>query len=177
MITFLKGLFQKKTAIILQKRETILNLTLDSISYIENSLKITLPSYYKDFHLSELELILKLRKLEEDDILYLSTNPKWLISHNQYLFNRAKTDQYLSKMFCIGTDGCGNDSFINLNDSDNNIYFLDHEKITSQLEIDYSLNDSSKDISNLTKFVIERIEVVENCIRENSDEESNSDEL
>ena len=126
MITFLKRLFQKKTPTVPQKRETILNLTHDSISDIEPSLKITLPSYYKDFHLCELELILKLRKREEDDMLSLSTNPEWLISHNKYLFNK----------FCIGTDGCGNDGFINLDDADDNIYFLDHKKITP-LEIEY----------------------------------------
>jgi hypothetical protein len=177
MITFFKRHLQKKIPVVPQKRETILNLTLDSISFIESSLKIVLPSYYKDFHLSELELILKLRKLEEDDMFYLSTNPEWLISHNQSLFNRAKTDQYLSNKFCIGTDGCGNDSFINLDDNDDNVYFLDHEKITPQLEVDYSLTDSLKDISNLTKFVINRIDMIEYCIRENGDEESSDDEL
>ncbi len=171
MIIFFKRLFQKKAPIILQQRETIPNLTPDSIAYIESSLKITLPSYYKDVHLSELELIAKLRELQEDDMIYLSTNPEWLIHHNQYLFNRAKTEQYLSNMFCIGTDGCGNDSFINLDENDTNIYFLDHEKTTPQLEIDDRISDSSKDVSNLTKFVIECIGEIEYFIKENSDEE------
>jgi hypothetical protein len=110
-------------------------------------------------------------------MLSLSTNPEWLISHNQSLFNRAKTDQYLSNKFCIGTDGCGNDTFINIDDNDDSIYFLDHEKITPQLEIEYSSVDSTDNMSNLTKFVLGRIETIEYCIRENSDEESSGDEL
>lgn len=137
---------------------------------IENELKIKLPEYYKDFHLSQIELILKLRKLEADDMLHLSTNPNCLKSHNRDLFEFSQNNKYLENKFCIGTDGCGNDSFMSFDENDKNFYFLDHESVEQKIA-KYKFDATIyKNESKLSNYVFYFIDVIEKCIRENSDE-------
>lgn len=171
MFNFFINLFFKKRKST-NKRVSSNFLDSESLSKIEEKLNIKLPSYYKEFHISQIELISKLRNLENDDMIYLSTNKNWLISHNYNLFEQSKTSLYLKNKFCIGTDGCGNDSFISLDENDLNIYFLDHE-VEPVLEINQfgfldpnliSLNTHS----NLSKYVNNYIEIINEFIRENT---------
>lgn len=151
-------------------------LDIHAFGEIEAALQIKLPTYYKDFHLTEHDLVAKLRSLTitgiyQEDQLYLASNSKWIIEHNRDFLNLPRRKGFLSNKICIGTDGCGNDSFISLDGNDTNVYFLDHESWEDDLglELDFDFENNDVDWSvlisdkNLHDHVNRFIEIIINC--------------
>lgn len=99
-------------------------LSQEELKGIEAKFKVELPKFYKDFHLQDQELIVE--AYLADDI-WFSTNKKWLINHNRVFLQLPRADGLIRNKICIGTDGCGNDAFINLDENDKRIFILDHE--------------------------------------------------
>jgi hypothetical protein len=61
-----------------------------------------------------------------------------------------KSKGFSSNKICIGTDGCGNDSYISLDETDTNVYFLDHESWAEDVGLiyDYDKNEYNFDFEN-----------------------------
>lgn len=113
-----------------------------NIKKIELELKVKLPEFFVEFHQHHQELIKTLRKLlNDEDYITLSTDANWIIEHNSQFLNLPNNKGFCRGKLCIGTDGCGNDSFIDLTGEDIRVFFIDHE-IASEL-----MNDAKDDFN------------------------------
>jgi len=126
-------------------------INLDGLTKFEKELDVKLPNFLWNFYRNESRLIGKLRKVSNDaDYIYLTTDFEWMIVHNRDLLKLPKKEGICRNKICIGTDGCGNDSFISLSNSDQKVYFIDHE-IAGDL-IDTEVDDFRWEDDNLDKF-------------------------
>ena len=123
--------------------------TLD-IDKVEKELNIKLPQFFIDFHLNS-ELITELRDLSNDlDYITISSDADWMIEHNRDFLQLPNNEGICRNKICIGTDGCGNDSFISLVGDDKRVFFIDHE-IAGDL-INPDTNDFRWEDKELEKF-------------------------
>lgn len=138
----------RQTRIMWYRKEKI---DFESLKRAEIALGIQLPDFFWDFYRNEARLIRKLRVVSKDaDYIFLTTDFDWMIKHNRDLLQLPRTDGICRNKICIGTDGCGNDSFISLTGDDERVFFIDHE-MAGEL-IDHDLNDFKWEDEELDKF-------------------------
>lgn len=126
-------------------------IDLEGLAKVEQELKVKLPGFLWDFYRNESRLIRRLRRVSKDaDYIYLTTDFNWMITHNRDLLKLPKTEGVLRNKICIGTDGCGNDSFISICGEDQRVFFLDHE-IAGDL-MDKEKDDFKWEDANMEKF-------------------------
>ncbi|MCB0735502.1 MAG: SMI1/KNR4 family protein [Flavobacteriales bacterium] len=112
----------------------------NDLAAVESALNISLPAFVHDFYAHESALIQKLRKMANDeDYIYLTTDFDWMIEHNRDFLNLPNTEGFCRGKLCIGTDGCGNDTFISLSGDDPRVFCLDMDT-TAEL-MDEATND------------------------------------
>lgn len=135
-------------------------LTKKDFDEIEKKLKIILPTSFKEFHLKKIDLIETLHKTYEWE--QLSIEREWIIESNEYMslpFDRE--DGLCKNKIIIGTDGCGNDSVISLDNSDPRVFVIDHEiasELISEETLDFDWdNERMTSFPNLEEYVIEII--------------------
>ena len=131
-------------------------LTKNDFSKIEKELKITLPNSFKEFHLMKTDLIDELYKTHGWE--QLSVDSEWIIESNKYMslpFDRE--DGLCKNKIIIGTDGCGNDSVMSLDDSDSRVFIIDHEvasELISEITLDFDWdNERMPSCINLEDYV------------------------
>ena len=118
-------------------------LTQADFNKLEQELQIELPAHYKKFHLQEIALIKKMREgpLTDQDHLSLATDADWLLQTNQEIGVPVLTGPCRGKL-CVGTDGGGNDFFINLeNPGDTVVYQAAHDGFPREEIFDEKLDD------------------------------------
>lgn len=119
-------------------------LTQQDLDKIEQAFGITLPTHYKQFHLTQTEWIQKMRETDgcpEDDTLFIATNVNYIIEMNQYM-GVPKTEGEARGKFFIGGDGCGSSVLIDLNNPNNEtVYFLGHGDFEYHEIFDPETND------------------------------------
>lgn len=126
--------------------------TLD-FAKVEQELGVKLPSFFIEFHQNEEVLIQELRALNNDfDYITISSDADWMIEHNRDFLGLPRDEGMCRNKLCIGTDGCGNDSFISLDGKDQRVYFLDHEDIDEFGFIDEENEDFKWEHEELSKF-------------------------
>ena len=107
------------------KKQTIY---INQIEKVEQELNIQLPSFFADFYKEKKKLIRKFKKLSnDDDYITLTTDFSWMIEFNRDFHKLPRTEGLCKNKICIGTDGCGNDSFISLDGKDTRVFKIDHE--------------------------------------------------
>ena len=84
------------------------------------------------------------------DYITISSDADWMIEHNRDFLQLPNNEGICRNKICIGTDGCGNDSFISLVGDDKRVFFIDHE-IAGDL-IDPDTNDFRWEDKELEKF-------------------------
>ncbi|MCT4622174.1 MAG: SMI1/KNR4 family protein [Schleiferiaceae bacterium] len=105
------------------------------IERVEKELKIQLPSFFKDFYDHQEKLIGKFKKLSNDeDYIALTTDFQWMIEVNRDFHKLPREEGIGRNKICIGTDGCGNDSFISLDGLDTRVFKIDHEIATELMD-------------------------------------------
>lgn len=118
-------------------------LTQVDFDTIEQQLQIELPIHYKSFHLQQTALVRELREgaLTEQAHLSLATDAGWLLQINQEIGVPRQAGPCRGK-FCIGTDGGGNDFFINLvYPADTIVYQAAHDGFPWEEIYDEALED------------------------------------
>lgn len=124
--------------------------TLD-VEKVEKELGIKLPSFFTEFHRQNVEMIGELRLAANDfDYIVISSDADWMIQHNRDFLRLPREVGLCRNKICIGTDGCGNDSFISIVDDDPRVFFIDHE-IAEKL-IDIEIEDFRWEDEELNKF-------------------------
>lgn len=135
-----------------------------NIKKIELELKVKLPEFFVGFHQRQQALIKTLRKvLNDEDYITLSTDANWIIEHNSQFLNLPNNKGFCRGKLCIGTDGCGNDSFIDLTGEDKRVFFIDHEiasELMNDAKDDFNWeNEKLEKYSSLEEYVKFNIEV------------------
>ncbi len=109
----------------------MLYLTKNDFEKIEKALGIKLPEHYKIFHLTEKELLKKLRESDpwpEDHSIGIATDVNYIIEMNT-LMKLPSTSGPVRNKLAIGGDGCGGNSFMDITDPGNTtIFFLPHDE-------------------------------------------------
>lgn len=124
--------------------------TLDTAK-VEKELGITLPKFFIEFHHQNVQLIAELRKVQNDfDYIIISSDTDWMIQHNRDVLKLPRQIGLCRGKICIGSDGCGNDSFISLIGDDKRVFFIDHE-IAGEL-VDQQIGDFKWENEELDKF-------------------------
>ena len=127
-----------------------MNRTLD-IEKVEKELGIKLPDFFIDFHRQQAQLLEELRNVSNDfDYITISSDADWMIEHNRDFLKLPNEAGLCRNKICIGTDGCGNDSFISLLGNDKRVFFIDHE-IAGEL-IDEEINDFKWEDEEMTRY-------------------------
>ncbi|TSE03677.1 SMI1/KNR4 family protein [Aquimarina algiphila] len=104
------------------------DIDIKQIERVEQKLNIQLPSFFVDFYIKKEKLIRKFKKLSNDeDYITLTTDFNWMIEFNRDFHKLPRTEGLCKNKICIGTDGCGNDSFISLDGNDFRVFKIDHE--------------------------------------------------
>lgn len=126
-------------------------IQIDKLKEVERALNVRLPGFLWDFYRNEWKLIQKFHKMNNDsDYIALTIDFDWMIEMNRDFLKLPKTEGLCRGKICIGTDGCGNDSFISLEAYDQRVFFIDHE-IAGEL-IDPAINDFMWEDERLEKF-------------------------
>jgi hypothetical protein len=111
---------------------------------LEQALRITLPAYYKEFHLTATELARKVRQADpapDDNSIALATDTEWLLETNA-LLGIPKHKGTARGKYCIGADGCGSYYLINLEDhQDTTVYQTPHDEYDYEEVFDPALDD------------------------------------
>ena len=73
-----------------------------------------------------------------------------MIAHNRDFLKLPSESGPCRNKICIGTDGCGNDSFVSLSNDDPRVFFVDHE--VSEDFFDPAVQDFDWEHEELEKF-------------------------
>ena len=126
-------------------------IDLKQLEQLEQALNIKLPDFFLRFYSEEVKLINKFKKLSNDeDFIGLTTDFDWMIEYNRDFLQLPKTEGLCKHKICIGTDGCGNDSFISLETKDTRVFKVDHE-IADDL-LDDSTDDFNWEDERMEKY-------------------------
>ncbi len=100
---------------------------------VQESLHLRLPESVHLFYRQQQELISELRLVCNDEpYVYLSTDFDWVIRHNASFLKLPRETGPCRNKLCLGSDGCGNDMFVVLDERDERVFQLNHE-IASEL--------------------------------------------
>ncbi|WP_421750277.1 SMI1/KNR4 family protein [Croceimicrobium sp.] len=126
-------------------------IDLQKLDAAATELGIKLPDFLRTFYEERSDLIKRFKELSRDeDHITLSTDFDWILSYNRDFLQLPKTEGPCKNKICIGTDGCGNDSFIILEDPDKRVFKLDHE-IANEL-IDPDTGDFDWEDERMEKY-------------------------
>ncbi len=122
-----------------------------NLDRIEKELDIKLPSFFKKFHLEKAELINKFHNISNDfNYIVISSDTDWIIQYNRDFLKLPRSHGICRNKLCIGTDGCGNNSFISIIGDDQRVFFIDHE-YAEQL-MNQTINDFEWENEELEKY-------------------------
>lgn len=127
------------------------SIDIKQIEKVEQELNIKLPSFFISFYKEHEALIRKLKKISNDeDYITLTTDFNWMITFNRDFHNLPRKTGLCKNKICIGSDGCGNDSFISLDENDKRVFKIDHE-IANEL-IDTKTGDFNWEDDRMEKY-------------------------
>lgn len=103
-------------------------IDFEKMDKAEKELGIQLPEFFRRFYQEQSALIKKFKNLNRDeDYITLTTDFDWMLEFNRDFLQLPKSEGLCAGKICIGTDGCGNDSFISLSGDDERVFKIDHE--------------------------------------------------
>jgi hypothetical protein len=102
-------------------------LTNIDFKLIEKTLNVILPEHYKEFHLTQQELISELRSLDDNDSFVLSTNCAAIIEFN-LLLELPRETGFLQDKLWIAYDGAFSYTFMSLNNDNTTLYYIQNNQ-------------------------------------------------